>query len=141
MYLEENMQTEKNFDLMFTLAALWNWLAALLFMAMAVLDLEVLSLFLIIKPASYLWFHLFFGVVFVFGLGYFWAAKDLKMNRNIVKMGAIGKTWVFLLISAGWLTGTVTFLAAAAGTVDLVFAALFVHALNQSKTAPGYVSA
>ncbi|MDJ0855185.1 MAG: hypothetical protein QNI88_08250 [Desulfobacterales bacterium] len=135
------MPTDNNFKTMFTMAALWNWMAALLFMAMAVLDLPILSLFLIIKPASHLWFNLFFGVVFVFGLGYFWAAKDLGANRNIVKMGAIGKIWVFFLILAGWLTGSVTFLAAVAGTVDLVFAALFVHALNHSKTARGYVSA
>ena len=135
------MQTPKNFKVMLTVAALWNWGAALLFMAMAVLNLQAMSLFLIIKPASYLWFHLFFGVVAVFGLGYYWAAQDLMMNRNIVKMGMIGKTWVFFLILAGWLTGAVTFLAAAAGTVDLVFAVLFAHALNQSKKAPAYAPA
>lgn len=135
------MQIETNFKIMFAVAALWNWVAALAFMAMAGLDLQVLSLFLIIKPASYLWFNLFFGVVFVFGLGYFWAAQDLRANRNIVKMGAIGKTWVFSLILVGWLAGTVTFLAAVAGTVDLVFAILFVHALSHSKAATGCVSA
>ena len=135
------MPTPNIFKLMFVVAALWNWLAALLFMAMAVLDLQVLSLFLTIKPVSYLWFNLFFGVVFVFGLGYFWAARDLDMNRNIVKMGAIGKTWVFILILGGWWTGAVTVLAALAGTVDLVFAILFVQALRQSKDAPAYAAA
>ncbi len=135
------MPTPNNFKVMFTVAALWNWLAALLFMAMAVLNLQVLSLFLTIKPASYLWFNLFFGVVFVFGLGYFWAARDLGTNRNIVKMGAIGKTWVFILILGEWWTGAVTVLAALAGTVDLVFAILFVQALRQSKDAPAYAAA
>ncbi len=135
------MPTPNNFKVMFTVAALWNWLAALLFMAMAVLDLQVLSLFLTIKPVSYLWFNLFFGVVFVFGLGYFWAARDLGTNRNIVKMGAIGKTWVFILILGEWWTGAVTVLAALAGTVDLVFAILFVHALRLSKDAPVYAAA
>ncbi len=135
------MPTPNNFKVMFTVAALWNWLAALLFMAMAVLDLQVLSLFLTIKPVSYLWFNLFFGVVFVFGLGYFWAARDLGMNRNIVKMGAIGKTWVFILILGEWWAGAVTVLAALAGTVDLVFAILFVQALRQSKDAPVYAAA
>lgn len=134
------MPTPENFKFMFTIAALWNWGAALLFMAMAVLNLQAMSLFLIIKPPTYLWFHLFFGVVAVFGLGYYWAGQDLRMNRNIVKMGAIGKTWVFCLILSGWLTGAVTFLAAGAGTVDLVFAVLFVHALNQSKKASAYTT-
>ncbi len=94
-----------------------------------------------IEPVSYLWFNLFFGVVFVFGLGDYWASQDLRANRHLVKMGAIGKTWVFLLILVGWLDGAVTFLAALAGTVDLVFAILFAHALSRSKKVSVYAPA
>jgi len=127
------MQNNKSFKGMFTIAAIWNWSAALLFMTLAVLNMELLGLFLKTSPQNYLWFHLFFGVVFVFGIGYLWAGQDVIVNRNIIKMGIIAKLWVFALIGYAWITGVVTILAAGAGTVDLIFSILFFNVLRQTK--------
>lgn len=128
------MQANRSFRVMFTIAALWNWGAALLFMAMAIFNLPILNLFLKVIPENYLWYHLFFGVVFVFGIGYYWAGQDLATNRNIVKMGILAKLWVFVLIGYAWIAGAVTILAAGAGTVDLIFTILFINVLRQNET-------
>ena len=55
------------------------------------------------------------------------------MNRNIIKMGIIGKALVFILLTGGWLKGVVTILAAGAGAVDLVFTILFIQVLMKTK--------
>ena len=127
------MQDHGYFKGMFTIAAIWNWSVALLFMTLAIFNIEQLGLFLKIFPQNYLWFHLFLGVVIVFGIGYRWAGQDVIANRNIIKMGIIAKLWVFALIGYAWITGVVTILAAGAGTVDLIFSILFINVLRQTK--------
>jgi len=127
------MQSERYFRTMFTVAAIWNWSAALLFMAMAALDLPILKWFLTVIPESFLWYHLFLCLVAVYGLGYFWIGRDVIRNRAIVKMGIIGKMLVFVLLTSGWLNGVVTILTAGAGAVDLVFTVLFIRVLMKTR--------
>jgi hypothetical protein len=81
-----------------------------------------------------LWFHLFIGIVFVFGLGYYWTSKDTERNRDIIKMGIIKKSFVFCMLLYAWLAGIVTVLAFLAGTVDLLFTILFVEVLMKLKS-------
>ena len=63
-----------------------------------------------------------------------WVASDVRRNRNIIKMGILGKTLVFVLIIPAWLRGEVTALSAAAAMVDLVFTVLFVDVLTKNPT-------
>lgn len=88
---------------MFTIGALWNWGVAALITSLAAFQLDALSWFLVDIPQSFLWFYLFFGLVVVFGLGYYWIGQDVQGNRNIIKMGAIAKTIVFVLVIPAWL--------------------------------------
>ena len=127
------MQTEKSYKTFFTVAALWNFSAALLFVFMAMFSHKLLGFFLNIIPESFLWYYLFLALVFGYGLGYYWTGQDVRMNRNIIKMGIIGKMLVFILLTGGWLNGVVTILAAGAGAVDLVFTILFIQVLIRTK--------
>jgi hypothetical protein len=127
------MRTEKYCKQMFTVAALWNWVVTILFIALAALRLEPLTWFLNVVPTSFLWFYLFFGLVGAFGFGYYWAGQDVRRNRDIIKMGILGKTWVVVLVSAAWWTGDLTALAAAAGAVDLLFTILFIDVLMRTE--------
>jgi hypothetical protein len=67
--------------------------------------------------------------VFVFGLGYYWISKHTERNRDLIKMGIIGKAAVFCLMTYGWQTDVVTVLVFFAGIVDLLFTILFVKVL------------
>jgi len=117
---------------LFVVGALRNWSVALLLTTLAVLELGALSWFLNDIPESFLWFYLCMGIVAVFGLGYYWVASDVRRNRNIIKMGILGKTLVFVLIIPAWLRGEVTALSAAAAMVDLLFTVLFVDVLMKN---------
>ena len=39
-------------------------------------------------------------------MGYYWVASDVRRNRNIINMGILGKTLVFVLIIPAWLRAT-----------------------------------
>ena len=117
---------------LFVVGALWNWAVAVLLTSLAALELPALSWFLNDIPESFLWFYACMGIVVVFGLGYYWVAQDVRRNRNIIKMGILGKTLVFVLIIPAWLSGEVTALTAAAATVDLVFTILFIDVLMKT---------
>lgn len=127
--MRSRWNANKDFKALFTVAAIWNWSAALLFMAMAVLDMPVLNWFLKVIPESFLWYHLFLCLVAVYGLGYYGIGQDVLRNRAIIKMGTIAKTLVFVLLIAGWSNVVITILTAGAGVVDLIFAILFANVL------------
>lgn len=126
------MRSETYCRRLFVVGALWNWGVAVLVTSLAALELHALSWFLNDIPESFLWFYASMGVVAVFGVGYYWVAQDVRRNRNIIKMGVLGKTLVFVLIIPAWLSGEVTALTAAAATVDLVFTILFIDVLMKN---------
>ncbi|RJP84955.1 MAG: hypothetical protein C4518_17780 [Desulfobacteraceae bacterium] len=113
---------------LFFIGALWNWSAAMLFFGLSVVNKELLSYFHKI-PETMLWYYGFLAAVFIFGIGYFWISHDVWRNRNIIKMGIIGKTAVFLLFFAYLVKGEITLLLFMAGCVDLIFTILFIKVL------------
>lgn len=112
----------------FTVAALFNWVvAAALFFTPHLFQ----QLFQISPPVDQLlWVQLFAGLVFVFGIGYFWASRDLQANRNIVKLGVIGK-WAVVVIGL-WnvVVGQVSWQFMIPASADGIFAILFTIALS-----------
>lgn len=119
------MQSDTSHKGFFTIAAVYNWSAAALFSYMALFNHTLLGYFLKTIPESFLWYHLFLALVFVYGLGYYWIGNDPVKNRDIIKMGILGKILVFILLTGGWLKGTITIFTTGAGVADLVFAILF----------------
>jgi hypothetical protein len=118
---------------MFFIGAIWNWGGALFFGGISLFYQPMLPYFLNQIPENMLWFHMFIGVVFVFGLGYYWISKDIKRNRDLIKMGIIGKTFVFCMLFYAWQAGIATVLFFLAGSVDLLFTLLFVEVLIKLK--------
>ena len=114
---------------MFFIGALWNWGAAIVFAGIALFVRPMLPYFLVTIPESLFWFYMFLGVVFVYGLGYYWISKDTARNRDIIKMGIIGKAFVFCMLLYALIAGIVTLLAFLAGVVDLLFVILFAEVL------------
>ena len=81
---------------LFFIAALYNWGATILFVALYYISQEHLGL-LIKIPEQSLWFFLTFMAVFIFGLGYYFIFRDLERNRDIIKLGCVGKALFFLI--------------------------------------------
>lgn len=64
-------------------------------------------------------------LIAVFGIGYAFVAARPAANRDLVRLGIIGKLAFVALVTVVWLAGDVPTRAALLVSGDLVFAALF----------------
>lgn len=124
--MTQNESYQKN---LFFIGALWNWSAAILFIGLSIVNKQLLSYFHNI-PQTMLWYYCFLCAVFIFGMGYYWVSKDVQRNRDIIKMGIIGKVVVFIMFSVYMIKGDITWLLFMAGCVDLIFTFLFKQVLD-----------
>lgn len=77
--------------------------------------------------------ELFASLVFTFGLGYYWAAKDPFKNISAIKLGIICKTLIFLILFYHCvLLKDIPLIFIMTGIVDVLFAALFLTYVKQS---------
>ena len=86
-------------------------------------------------PKYPVFFLMFLGLCFVFGIGYYWVSRDIYNNHGIVKMGIIGKLIVFVGMLWACLIGQIHFIPASAGVVDLIFVILYIEFLMTFKRA------
>lgn len=117
---------------LFLIGALWNWSASLLLLFLYFVNQELLQYYHKI-PETMLWYYIFLGAVFIFGLGYYYISKDVQRNRDIIKMGILGKVVVFLLFLIYLIEGEVRLLLFLGGFVDLIFAVLFAEVLVRMR--------
>jgi hypothetical protein len=71
--------------------------------------------------------------LFVFSLGYYWVSRDLSRNRDLVKLGVVGKPLVFLVFFGHALAHEIPMFLVAPSLVDLLFGALFLEFLLRSR--------
>jgi hypothetical protein len=71
--------------------------------------------------------------LFVFGVGYYWVSRDLTRNRDLVKLGVIGKPLVFLVFLGHALTKEIPASLVAPSVVDLLFGVLFLEFLVRTR--------
>jgi hypothetical protein len=124
-------KTENGYRRMFMSAALYNWTVA----AVCGLAYSVLfpALGITPMPDSPMYFHLFLAVVALFGYIYFRVSRDLTQT-SLVEVGAIGKFLVFGIVFAYWIAGIASWHMLALGSVDLVYAILFIDFLRRSDS-------
>jgi hypothetical protein len=114
----------------FITGALWNWGAAILFL----FAYKPIFAWLNMKELNYpVIMNAFLIMVFVFGIGYFWVSRDINRNHDIVKMGIMAKTLLFVLFTYYYLIGDVHLLIEMCLFVDLAFAILFTEFLLRAK--------
>ena len=118
---------------LFITAAIWN-----MFAAGAVLFLLTNSTFRqevgFPGPADTISLQLLASFLFVFGLGYYWVSRDLMKNRDLVKLGAIGKPLVFLVFFGHALAREIPVLLVVPSILDLLFGALFLEFLVRTRS-------
>lgn len=116
---------------LFLSAAGFNWVIALLFG----LNVEAVFLFFNISPlpSELLFVHFFSAVVFSYGIGYYWIAKDFETNQPIVKLGAVAK---LILVGVGMLDcllGIISWQIMVLLLVDFVYSLLFFGAYQHKR--------
>lgn len=115
---------------LFHYAALWNWCAAAPFYFFLRPMLAVLGM----RPPVYTIFaKLFLALVAVFGYGYYQVSRNPRGNDLVIRMGVLGKTWVFLLMLIDGLRKRIHPLFIAVGAVDFIFAVMFIQFLATTR--------
>jgi hypothetical protein len=117
---------------MFLMAAVWNILAAsaVLFLLS---DVKFRQEAGFPGPPDKITLQLLACCLFVFGLGYYWVSRDLSRNRDLVKLGVIGKPLVFLVFFGHAMAGEIPILLVCPSLVDLLFGALFLEFLVRTR--------
>jgi hypothetical protein len=129
------MPKEGYYKKMFFIGAIWNWVATLTF---AIGWKFLFPLFGMASPNYLVFYMLFLGLCFVYGIGYFWVSRDISSNHGIVRMGIIGKLLVFAGFLIAWVMGEVPLIIVGSGIVDLIFAILFIEFLKSYGTMEGH---
>jgi hypothetical protein len=117
---------------LFITAAIWNLLSAVA--ALFVLtDSSFRRVLGFPGTADTISLQLLAACLFVFGLGYYWVSRDLSRNRDLVKLGVIGKPLVFLIFFGHALVKEIPVLLVAPSAVDLLFGVLFLEFLLRTR--------
>ena len=124
------MERKSYYKWIFIIGALWNWAAGIQFFFWYDKVFARLNMAPLNYPAV---MQLAMSLVFVFGIGYYWVSKDLSENHDIVKLGIIAKTLVFLIFAYHTLIGNMPLQLGLSGVVDLIFAVLFLEFLMNEK--------
>ena len=124
------MNKQGYYKKLFFIAALWNWITSVLFFFTYEYFFPVIGEKV---PDSPLFLKQTLGLVFVFGLGYYWVSRDLS-NTAIVKMGAIGKIFVFITLLYYAIFGDHVWITVLPGVVDFIFALFFIQFLIYRST-------
>ncbi len=114
---------------MFSLAALFNLSAVLLLGIFQEQTMPILGMEPITNTA---FLHLFLALVLVFGAGYYVAGRDIEKNRNIIWLGAGGKSLVVVLLTIHAVLGNISWELASVGLGDALFMLLFLRVLKRT---------
>lgn len=116
-------EVESTYQSMFRHAAFFNFAFAVIFG----LFQETLLPWLGMEPlANEAFLHLFLGLVFIFGISYYWVSLDLSQNRAVVWLGFLGKSLVVLLLLAHLFQSNISLRFASLGLLDLWYATRFI---------------
>jgi hypothetical protein len=84
-------------------------------------------------PPDTISLQLLASCLFVFGVGYYRVSRDLAQNRDLVKLGLIGKPLVFLVFFGHALAKQIPMQLVIPSVVDLLFGALFLEFLMRTR--------
>jgi hypothetical protein len=117
---------------LFLTAAIWNLLSAgaVLFLLE---DTRFRQEMGFPGPADAISLQLLAACLLVFGLGYYWVGGDLSGNRDLVKLGVIGKPLVFVVFLGHALVKEIPMLLVAPSVADLLFGILFLEFLRRTR--------
>lgn len=123
---------------MYTVAAIWNWVLAILFLTLPRIDIAYFSISGNSVPPTMLWFDCFMGLVFAFGIGFYLISLDMQENYGLILVAIFEKCWVFVVGFYYFIIAEASVWVLAVVTGDLLFGILFAEnllAVKQQNTA------
>ena len=118
---------------LFLVGAIWNIVLGIGYIFTSLFIEGSFEMFGVEEPPSLIFYHLFFGIVIVYGIGYYLVSDNLDKNHGIVLLGVLGKLWVFLIVGYYYFAGDLNLLGVGPAIGDLIFAILFIEFLLNRK--------
>ena len=118
---------------LFLVGAIWNIVLGIGYIFTSLFIEGSFEMFGVEEPPSLIFYHLFFGIVIIYGVGYYLVSTNLDKNHGIVLMGILGKLWVFCISCYYFLVGDFNFFGVTPSIGDLFFSILFVEFLLSYK--------
>jgi len=118
------VKKEVYYKYLFLVGAFFNWIVALSFF---IADNKIRH-WAGMNPSQdqFSWTMVLIFVI-IFGIGYYWVSADIHQNRNIAKLGIIGKISIFILSLIYSIRGLLPFTTLLFFLPDLIFAILFIE--------------
>ncbi|MGD9396644.1 MAG: hypothetical protein PVJ05_09475 [Candidatus Thorarchaeota archaeon] len=123
------MERERYHRLMFIVAAIWNCTLAIGFLILPRIDINYFLATGLAIPNTMLWFDSFMGLVFAFGLGFYFVSKSVQENHGLIQMAVFEKFWVFIVGVIWFILGQASILVVGFVTGDLILGLLFIEDL------------
>lgn len=121
------MKNSTSWKLMFQTKAVINWTEAIVFLFIDRWIRDALHTVPLMNPE---YSQLFYGLVFIIGIGYWWVSQDISQNHDIVRLGILAQCSVFILLTYHTVLGSLHPLYLLSGVLDLIFAILFIRFLS-----------
>lgn len=116
---------------MYTIAAVWNWILAVSFLILPRIDMNYFTIAGPVEaPPTLLWFDSFFGLVFAFGLGFYFISRSTSENHGLIKISIFEKAWVFVIGVFYYLIAQASIWVVVVVSGDLLFGVLFFEDLR-----------
>ena len=112
---------------MFFYSAIYNWLISISFFFGYKAILPLLNMEPPIYPVFLLIMLIF---VFIIGIGYYWVYMDTDRNHDIIKIGAMMKLGVVILVSWACLSNQIHPILIITAIGDLIFIIFFIKFLK-----------
>lgn len=119
------MNREMHQKVMYTIAAIWNWVLAILFLVLPRIDIAYFAISGNEVPPTLLWFDCFMGLVFAFGIGFYLVSLNPQRNRDLLTIAIFEKCWVFVVGFYYFVIGEASIWVLAVVIGDLIFGLLF----------------
>jgi hypothetical protein len=123
------LEKKRYYKYLFLSGAIWNIFVAISCILASIYLLDISSLFGMKKPPNLMWFHLYFGYVFIFGIGFYYVSKDINKNHVVVLLGILEKLLVFVASLIYFILADINSIAISLVFIDLIYACLFIEFL------------
>ncbi|MFX0100027.1 MAG: hypothetical protein ACFFCS_10645 [Candidatus Hodarchaeota archaeon] len=123
--------------ILLNMAGTWNMAIAVILLSLSLLDPPPFDLFGAETPISMVFFHTVVFFVFLFGIAFFIASRDVKRNIAVIFLGFLEKVMMFTINFIYYLIGDVGIPVLFMIIVDLAFGILFLELLVNAKKKTG----
>ncbi|MBD3406060.1 MAG: hypothetical protein GF411_08050 [Candidatus Lokiarchaeota archaeon] len=115
--------------IMYLIAAIWNWILAVSFLILPRININNFYIAGDTIPPTLIWFDCFMGLVFAFGIGFYFVSQSVSDNHGLIQVAAFEKTWVFIIGLYYFLLAQASIWVLIVVVGDLIFGFLFIEDL------------